>query len=566
VSAPPASERRLPPFTRFLTPTEWGVFVAVAAVNLVPLWAFRYFPGQDTADHLYAVAVLRALADGTAAPSIAAAFAPALALKTNVLFHVLMLGLLRFGLSIPVAHRLVLSGYALALPLAGVFCVRAAAPASGPLALLLLPLVWSWFAVQGLYNYVLSLPPALVWLGIVARDGGRPRVRAVLALGVVAVLVFLAHSVTFAVLLLVTAVRVVFPGDGSDSAPARRVAAAWPAALALVPALAAWFSSLQATLAAGAPLEASVSRWEMYDFPSAAGAFFVEFAVRYHLVDLLLLGPPLVVLLVLPVVTRRPASPTAPRWPLRAALVLAVLYFVLPHIVLGSDLSPRLRPLLVFTLLCYSGVALSARARRRVTLLALASGLGGAALLGANFRSLGQKLDDFTSGIPYVRPGSRVYPVVFDPRSPSVLVKPFLHAWGYYGLAREVVTPYAFAWHESRFPYRYRTLPVHALDSPFPSDAEDEPYALVQGRLCAAVRRFSPSESCAEVRARTLARIAGLGTAYDYLLTWAAPPDFPVLLAARGYRLVHARGDLALFAPPGAEARVSAGRLERPPS
>ena len=57
-------------------------------------------------------------------------------------------------------------------------------------------------------------------------------------------------------------------------------------------------------------------------------------------------------------------------------------------------------------------------------------------------------------------------------------MKPFLHAWGYYGLARDVVTPYAFAWHETRFPYRYRELPLHGPRSPFPSDAEDEPYAL----------------------------------------------------------------------------------------
>ena len=117
-------------------------------------------PGQDTGDHLYAVEVLHALGQGTAPPAVAAAFASALGLKTNVLFHALMLGLLRIPLSIDVAHRLVLSAYALALPLAGLFCVRAAAPGSAPLALLLLPLVWSWFAVQGLYNYVLSLPPA----------------------------------------------------------------------------------------------------------------------------------------------------------------------------------------------------------------------------------------------------------------------------------------------------------------------------------------------------------------------------------------------------------------------
>ena len=106
-----------------------------------------------------------------------------------------------------------------------------------------------------------------------------------------------------------------------------------------------------------------------------------------------------------------------------------------------------------------------------------------------------------------MRRGSRVYPVIFDPRSPSILVKPFLHAWGYYGLARDVVTPYAFAWHETRFPYRYRELPLHQPGSPFPSDAEDEPYALIEGRLCAAERRFSPSLSCDDVRAQAEARI-----------------------------------------------------------
>ncbi len=548
-----------------LTRAEWAVLAVVSAANLVPIWAFRYFPGQDTADHLYAVSVLRALASGTAAPAVAAAFAPALGLKTNVLFHALMLGLGHLGLSIALSHRLVLSGYALALPLAGIFCVRAAAPASGPLALLLLPLVWSWFAVQGLYNYVLSLPPALVWLGIVARDGGRPRPGGALALGGSALLVFLAHSVTFGLLLLVTALRIGFPGAGDEKPLGRRLAEAWPCALALLPSLALAASSARGALGGGAPLEPTLSRWETYDLPTALGAFFVEFAVRYHLIDLLVLGPPLVALLAVPLLARRTAAPGTPRWPLRAALLLAALYVALPHVVLGSDLSPRLRPLVVFSLLCYGGVALSPRARRRLTLLALASGLGGAAILCANFRALGRSLDDFVSGVPYVRPGSRVYPVIFDPRAPSVLVKPFLHAWGYYGLDREVVTPYAFAWHETRFPYRYRELPVHLVTSAFPSDAEDEPYALIQGRLCAAERRLSPSLTCEEIRARTLARIATLGTAYDDLITWAAPPDFAALLAARGYRLIHAQGALALYEAPGAGGRVTAGGLEPPP-
>ena len=307
---------------RALTRAEWAVFAVVTAANLVPIWAFRYFPGQDTGDHLYAVEVLRALADGTAPPGLASAFAPALGLKTNVLFHGLMLGLLRLGLSIELAHRLVLSGYALALPLAGLFCLRAAAPASAPLALLMLPLVWSWFAVQGLYNFVLSLPPALVWLGIVARDGGRPRPVAAVALAASAVVVFLAHAVTFSVLLLVTGIRIAFPGDGARAhsttipAPVARLVAAGPSALALLPSLLLAVASCRVGVTATAPSEPTVSRWEMYDFPSALGAFFVEFAMRYHLIDLALLGPPLLVLIGVPLLARRGgANPGAGSWP-----------------------------------------------------------------------------------------------------------------------------------------------------------------------------------------------------------------------------------------------------------
>ena len=52
-----------------LTRAEWIVFAVVTAANLIPIWAFRYFPGQDTADHLYAVEVLRALATGPRRPA-----------------------------------------------------------------------------------------------------------------------------------------------------------------------------------------------------------------------------------------------------------------------------------------------------------------------------------------------------------------------------------------------------------------------------------------------------------------------------------------------------------------
>jgi len=532
---------------------EWAVFVCLSALNLVPICAFPYFPAQDAPNHLYTVEVMRLLLDGTAPPALAAAFAPALGLKSNVLFHLVMLGLCRLGLSLATAHRLVLSGYALAFPLAGLFALRAANRRASPLALLFLPLVWSWFVLQGLYNYVLSLPLALVWLGIVARDGGRPGRRAQLALGLAALGVYFGHAGTFVAMLLVTFVRVVRPGDGSRASPWARLREAAPLAAALAPAFLLAATGLPGLLAPSAAPEPTVSRFESYGFAEAAAAFFVEFAMRYHVWELAILAPPLVALIAIPLVAWRRRGPDAgrpPRWPLEAALILIALYFALPHIFHGSDVSPRLRPLVVFCLASYAGVALSGQARRRVAALALASGIASVGALASDFAHLNRQLRSFTAAIPLVREGSRLYPMVFDPRGTSILVRPFLHAWGYYGTSRHVVSPFAFGWHESRFPFRYRQLPMHVFDSRLPSDGEDEPYALEQGRLCAAARRLAPSLTCADVRADAERRLARLGASYDYLLTWAAPADFLALLGDRGYRLVLADGAMALYESP----------------
>jgi hypothetical protein len=338
-----------------------AVFGLLLAANVVPIWAFRYFPGQDTPNHLYVVEVARSLLGGSAEPSLGRAFELALGAKSNVLFHALMLGLGRLGLSLDVSHRLVLSGYAVALPLAGLAWVRAAGGETS-LALLFLPLVWSWFALQGLYNYVLSLPPALVWLGVIARYGGRPSRRAGGALAVAAILVYLAHAGTFVAMLFVTALRVLLPDDDLWLPLRLRLAGARRLALGLLPALGlAGLALARAAAVAPAPPEATVAAWETYGPLEAAGAFVVELAMRFHVADLLWLGPPVVALIALPHVSARAAAlrgstDASPRWPLWAAAGLTGLYFVLPHIVWGSDASPRLRPLILFCLAGYAGL------------------------------------------------------------------------------------------------------------------------------------------------------------------------------------------------------------------
>jgi hypothetical protein len=83
-----------------------------------------------------------------------------------------------------------------------------------------------------------------------------------------------------------------------------------------------------------------------------------------------------------------------------------------------------------------------------------------------------------------------------------------------------------------------------------PSDSEDEPYALLQGRACDAARRLAPSVSCEAIRTETEERLARLGAEYDYVLTWRAPPDFASVLSAHGYSVLHHQGAMTLFQTP----------------
>ena len=540
-----------------LSRLELSVFITVLIANLVPVWAFRYFAGQDTPNHLYAGEILATLRTGTAPLNVATTFAATLGLKSNVAFHFLLLKLVDFGLSLEVAHRLILSGYAIAFPAAALFCARTAMPKSQPLALLFLPLTWNWFVLQGLYNYVLSLVGAFVWLAYVARDGGRPGRLSSFVIALSSLAVYFCHVGTFVMLLVVTALRIGLPIEGTPPSWRARLASARRLALALSPALAiACAGTLMSWRGERAPPEVTLSAIEGYSLVEAVGAFFLEFAMRYRLADIVVLGPPLLALIVWPLWAfrnHRPAVGAAENgsspWPLCAAAVLIALYFVLPHIAWGSDVSPRLRPIILLCLFCYGGVTLSRRARRLISILTLLSGLSSVALLCSSFIELNQQLRDFTSGIPWVRRGARLYPMVFDPRSPSLLVKPFLHAWGYYGLERDIVTPFAFAWHPARFPYRYRDLSIHGQSSALASDAEDEPYALLEGRACRSVQRLAPSRSCEDVRAETEDRLARLGRFYDYVLTWRAPDDFSRLLLARGYSVLHAQGAMVLYRP-----------------
>lgn len=169
----------------------------MTALTLVPIWMFTYFPSQDGPAHLNSVAVLMALGDSTGGEGVLEQFYTAQwRISTNQLGFLLLQGLATF-LPLLVAEKVLLSLYAVGLPLATLTAVRWAQGAPYA-ALLSFPLVYTLPLYMGFYNFCLSLPLFVLCVGLYRAFSLRPSWGHGVVLSVLLVALYLAHIVAAA--------------------------------------------------------------------------------------------------------------------------------------------------------------------------------------------------------------------------------------------------------------------------------------------------------------------------------------------------------------------------------
>ena len=188
----------------------------MTALSLVPIWAFTYFPSQDGPAHLNSVAVLMALGDGVPEGGVLEAFYTAQwRISTNQLGFLLLQGLGTF-LPLLVAEKVLLSLYAVGLPLATLAAVRWARGAPYA-ALLSFPLIYTLPLYMGFYNFCLSLPLFVLCVGLYHAYGLHPSWGRGTALSLLLVVLYLTHIVAAAsavvVIVVAALVRVVAEKD-----------------------------------------------------------------------------------------------------------------------------------------------------------------------------------------------------------------------------------------------------------------------------------------------------------------------------------------------------------------
>lgn len=199
----------------------------VAAV--VPLWVSPLLPMMDLPQHLATVRILHSLDD----PWFAVGkYHVADFSRTQYLSWYVAVDLLTHLMPLETANRVVLSLYALGLPLSVLALLRAHGrdPA---LALLAVPLVYNVFFFMGFANYVTALPLLLWALALLQRSLDRPSWPRVVGLAVLVLLLFYSHAQAFVLYVVLATVAVM---GGSRGVHPRHW---WRAALHLVPALVA---------------------------------------------------------------------------------------------------------------------------------------------------------------------------------------------------------------------------------------------------------------------------------------------------------------------------------------
>ncbi|MCC6749976.1 MAG: hypothetical protein IT371_20085 [Deltaproteobacteria bacterium] len=480
-------------------------FVALLlwVATLVPIWTLKFFPGQDTPNHLYAVHARNRLEQAPFSTYLKAETRA----RTNLSFHVLMKWV-EGPIDLNTAHRVFLSLYLLFFLAGALYLASATDPKRLPLGLLVMPFAFHWFVTMAFYNFLVTIPVFCFATGLLLRYP-EPSWRVI---------------TTFALLLLTATVSHPL-GSLVIGLAALAAVRDWTSRLRVC---IGGFPALLLMVSASGGLAAYHAEWpDSFKSPLfAIATAFYRFALPFGADEAATAIPAYVLLLFPAVVTalryrKEPAPPA-----IRVAAVVLPLLFVLPEWVFNNYyIFHRIVPYLAVLVPAWANYDwLLARRKHYFALIGTLSLLATLQFyVGA--RTINAELEEYTAGISAIRGGQTLLPLNFDPKlDESRVVKPTLHAWGYYGVAKNLVSPYLF----NSDPNVPRSLLVFRDYAPNPSaPAEHTPQMLSSPwhRRWVGLN-YGFDMDWTRFEKQGYRSILLQACRYDYVLTWVEPQTF----------------------------------------
>jgi hypothetical protein len=567
------------------------VFYAIAAAAAAVLpWVPALVPTQDGPQHLRLNEILLELRADPGSP-LGAVFADGFGsgLRTASLFTWLCIALQDVA-TVDTCLRLYLSACIAGTAAVGWAWVRRLFPEQPARALVLLPFLVPWHVTMGFLPFIGSVPLAALAVLLLHGPAKRPRARAVAAVLVFGVL-FVAHVSSLSIAIALAALDALLDRERRARRMALLVGTALPAlVLALVSSTGgAWDNSGNEAVAANQPPLIQTTLW--WSLPvalcKAIGGFFARAGMLSELAQgaALLVALALVAANVRRLARRRGSvleiSLTAQAVPVLVFFGLLLGVAILPWVFLSwAYMSMRLVPYAILCLpLAVWWPAAGGAAERRLAILIGALAVAATLAVGAGWRVIGENLARVERAASVLEPGTRVLPIMFlppDDGHASLFMRtasryrigldawPELHGWAYAARRARAMVP--FGLEHARQMAVYARVDANPPLPPGPDEfignniwGEPEPvstpriYAEIPGDLqleevSEAARFLLPAidepKFWDHLRAAVLDQAA---KNYHYLLAVHAPPSVRAELAARGWPVLYAEGDVFVY-------------------
>ena len=442
--------------------TLW-LFIALALLQLVPIWSTRYLPTADGPEHLYNSWVLHGLVTGRATPLIRSHFAVDWRPNPNWLGHLVMAVLI---VIVPplIAEKILFSAIVL-LFLAGAWMFAGADdPRSHTYAFLALPFTFHQLLMDGFYNFSLSVA---LWMIVVAfwwRRRNRPDVRTIAGTAALLILCYFSHPMSVALAMGSIGLMWLWTLRGrSWRTHAKHLIALAPATLLL-----AWFAAQHA----GTVLSDRRSLSSLFLF-LARGQILFSFdhwqMVAGHILFVIFVLLGIASMLERRAEARLYTEAKAFLLPLASFLLL---FFWSPSAFAGGTLLTERMALFVMlaALPCFSP-NIAARAHVAVCAVMALFAIAAVAYHTVHFRESDRYIRKFAAAMQPIRPDSTVMPLMFDRNAPRCYMGCISHVPAYVALQKRLVDLDNYEPATGYFPLTY----AKGVDAPSVFDIEAQP-------------------------------------------------------------------------------------------
>jgi hypothetical protein len=463
------------------------IFAALALLYVVPIWVTEFFPSQDGLSHIYNALIIKEYLNTQEFPLFQEYYSLDLSPLPNWFGHAALAGLM-FVFEPLVAEKMMLSGYVLLFLFAGRYLIANVNRAGAPLALLLFPFVYNFFLQKGFYNFCFSIAFCLLGIGYWWAHRDEIRLKQAVVLNAVMLCCYLSHIVSAAITLLAIAMLwLVNIRRTNWKQYARQIPLLLPACI-----LPVWF-----VLSHGAEANHVFFHWKALLAAIVRAKALVSFHGFQNQLGVFV-ATIFAILVVVKLREKIDWRGRRFRWDttdgfLLVCLLCLGLYVTLPDGMSGGGFL-TLRLSMYPFLLALPWLTLPRSVQWRTSLLGVLVLVASANVvyLSSVFPKMNSQLQEWSEGVEYVAPNSRILPIIFEPREGRIAL--LRHASGYHAAYTGGITWDNYEANTDYFPVRFR--PEFDAVRPASEVIETSPGELE-------IERFLP--------------------VVDYILTWKMP-------------------------------------------